>query len=630
MKRILLSCFYLAATLWLPAQTAPIYLLFTRDCMDQLEYHYTYGTNTMLTYSVHPRAEEQYLLTAGQPAISSPSIPPGTLNCREFNLNAAFVDAINKNVRPVYMVHQTPNGYTLVPLAAATQITRYGAVFQFRTPRYAFAVDTNNLVYEQNLALPGTNAYLYFSGVKVHNCRNEYSFRRVPTQNNTERSDFDFIPGIGIIGDRTGNSAAEAENNQLQLSKFNGSALEDYIAMLCPNKGGSSVSKWAGQAPYGTTATVPPANQDKEQASIQQNGGIPSVASGPPYGRVVNCPEPMGPGYHIMQPGETLNAVSRTYGVEVKSLIRWNKIQNPDKVQVCQKIWLKSPPAQTSPKGEAPAPVQHSAKSQMAPTVVNQSIYWNQQQAQVQQPSTPQPVTYNYVPQQNNMREYVAPQTIAPTTTTTTYQPGALYTIRKGETLRSIARNNNVSEARLRMLNGMPPAGNVTLRIGQQLVVTENAPAPATYSYPPAGTTNPTSGAFLSTPATTYPTNTYPTTNPANTGPAPIQYNTPTTTAPTGYEDRDRFYETPVTGTPNPQATTTTTPQNPPRTAQSQLPQQNNAPNYQEYIVKEGETINSIAIKFKANAQELAIVNNKELTETLIAGQRILVPVKPN
>ena len=46
--------------------------------------------------------------------------------------------------------------------------------------------------------------------------------------------------------------------------------------------------------------------------------------------------------------------------------------------------------------------------------------------------------------------------------------------------------------------------------------------------------------------------------------------------------------------------------------------------------MKEGETINSIAIKFKANAQELAIVNNKELAETLIAGQRILVPVKPN
>ncbi|MBL7776213.1 MAG: LysM peptidoglycan-binding domain-containing protein, partial [Saprospiraceae bacterium] len=47
---------------------------------------------------------------------------------------------------------------------------------------------------------------------------------------------------------------------------------------------------------------------------------------------------------------------------------------------------------------------------------------------------------------------------------------------------------------------------------------------------------------------------------------------------------------------------------------------------FQEYIVREGDTINSVAIKFKVNAQELALVNNKEPNETLIAGQRLLIP----
>jgi LysM repeat protein len=47
---------------------------------------------------------------------------------------------------------------------------------------------------------------------------------------------------------------------------------------------------------------------------------------------------------------------------------------------------------------------------------------------------------------------------------------------------------------------------------------------------------------------------------------------------------------------------------------------------FQEYIVRQGDTINSIAIKFNANAQELALVNNKEPNETLIAGQRLLIP----
>lgn len=64
----------------------------------------------------------------------------------------------------------------------------------------------------------------------------------------SERTDIDFIPGVGITTDRTGKSAAEAENNQSRLTKVNGLALEDYITMLCPAGGGSTVSKWAGQA----------------------------------------------------------------------------------------------------------------------------------------------------------------------------------------------------------------------------------------------------------------------------------------------------------------------------------------------------------------------------------------------
>jgi LysM repeat protein len=36
--------------------------------------------------------------------------------------------------------------------------------------------------------------------------------------------------------------------------------------------------------------------------------------------------------------------------------------------------------------------------------------------------------------------------------------------------------------------------------------------------------------------------------------------------------------------------------------------------------------MNSIAIKYNTSAQELALLNNKEVNEVLIAGQRILIP----
>lgn len=47
---------------------------------------------------------------------------------------------------------------------------------------------------------------------------------------------------------------------------------------------------------------------------------------------------------------------------------------------------------------------------------------------------------------------------------------------------------------------------------------------------------------------------------------------------------------------------------------------------YQEYEVQKGDTMQSVARKFKTTAQELAIINNKEVNETLIVGQRILTP----
>jgi hypothetical protein len=46
---------------------------------------------------------------------------------------------------------------------------------------------------------------------------------------------------------------------------------------------------------------------------------------------------------------------------------------------------------------------------------------------------------------------------------------------------------------------------------------------------------------------------------------------------------------------------------------------------YQEYVVQKGDTMQSVARKFKTTAQELAIIK-KEVNETLIVGQRILAP----
>jgi len=44
---------------------------------------------------------------------------------------------------------------------------------------------------------------------------------------------------------------------------------------------------------------------------------------------------------HRVQPGETLEKIAEKYNVTVEDLIRWNKIQNPNRIAVDQLLKIK-------------------------------------------------------------------------------------------------------------------------------------------------------------------------------------------------------------------------------------------------------------------------------------------------
>jgi len=229
---------------------------------------------------------------------------------------------------------------------------------------------------------------------------------------------------------------------------------------------------------------------------------------------LVNCPESPGEGYHIVQPHETLYGISRAYEIPVKSLIAWNKIKFPDVIEVCQKIWLRKPPADAGTlayKG-ATQPATYSTPSEKA--VVRQEVYW--QNKSVYQPpvsAVAQPQIYN-------------PNLNTPT-------------------------------------------------------------QPQQYNYnQPQSTIQPTGSNFM-----------------------PELYNYPTTGQPQ-YTSPASHNAQPALSQPYSAVTVTS-------------PSQQLA--YFQYVVMEGESINSVAFKFNVNAQELAIVNSKEPDGMLVAGQRLLI-----
>ena len=605
MKRTFIALLSLLCTAGLlSAQQTPLYLLYNSNCMDQLEYRYIYAGTSVVAYSINPSANEQYILTTGSSGINSPTLPPNTVSCGQYTFNDQFLSDVNNVSRQVYIVHQQTSGYLLVPVIAATQVVRSGTYYLYKAPNYAFAIDTSNLVYESNIATGSSDWYLYFNGLKIRSCFYEYSFKREPTKVSQERSEFDFIPTVGITSERTGMTAVEAENNQYRLVKVNGMALEDYINSKCkgitPPAGNttSPLSKYTPQVGYGPGATQ---GGDKETASMTNvQPGSSTDPMGPPP--LVNCPEYPGEGYHIVQPKETLNGISRAYNVPVKSLVSWNKIKDPDLILICQKIWLRKPPANATSLAYKGEPASYSAEG---PVVRRQDAYWNT--APQTQPATTPPAVYSTTP------------TVNPATQPS-YRPGAqpiVHVVKQGETLYGIGRLYNVSEAEMRRINKYPPSGQVLLQPGMQLFVSDCCPDQQTQ--PNTTTTQPNYQPNYQPNQPNYQPNyqpgyqpgTQPAGNQPNTGGVlPNLYNTPSGVQPLA----------PATyGQPS-----STAPQTTPVSTQ---PQDAKKPTYfKEYIVREGDTMNSIAIKYKVSVQELALVNNKEQNETLIAGQRLLIP----
>ena len=579
MKKIILSILSLSSLHALPAQS-PVYVLFNSGCMDQLEYRYTKSGNSVFAYSVRPNADEQYIFMSGESGMPTQTLPEGTYDCRNLALNDETVRTINQQsaVRQMYIIIQRPQDYLMMPVYSATQIKRVASYYLLVSPKFVFAIDTTRLSYQDNLQGESSPSVIRFTGSKLANCRYQYSFHGEPARNYKESMDFDFIFGLGIINNRIGATTVEQQDSEMRLIGVNGSYLENYLAGICQNTlqantTGNSASKWTGTAETGYLG------EDKEQASAAGNANTWKPDQGAQSGmqHLLNCPEQPGPGYHIVQRGESLKAIARTYNVDLKSVIRWNNIKNPDHIEVCQKIWLQKPAAEASAASKGISGQSYAGAG--GPTVFNQSVYWNQNTT---------PGQYNYTPNQYNYSpaQYNTPQT-------------GVHYVQKGETLFGIAKRYGCAEECFRRANNMPLEGNVTIKAGQTLVIPEctcQTTGQAAVTYNASRTAAPVVPPEVSN----------------------LLNNQTQTQAPVVYDYKTVRQDKPVVTNPLQGINAA-----PGQQQQSNL--QGELPPTQEYIVRQGETMNSIAIKFKMSVAELAQLNSVGQDEKLAPGKRLVV-----
>jgi LysM repeat protein len=627
MKQIIFSVAAFFALQILPAQDVT-YVLFNRDCMNQLEYRYSYsnlkGDNAVWAYSVKPNVQEHFIFMTEGEGHYSPELPDGTVSCKNLNLDDAFVAGINRDAFQMLIVFQRQSGgYWLMPVASATAVARKGSKYWVRSQQSSFQFDTLRLVNEQNLALTGSPTAAYYSGQKLNNCLTEYSFHCEPPKSGQVRSDLQLIPSIGIVNDRTGSSASQAMENELQLVKVNGKLLEDYIADACP-EGSKKIAVSKSQKPAGYSEDK--YETDKELASIRQNKAdeqTPARYSTDAEGFA--CAEQWEPGTHIVQKGENLRAIARTYKVTEQELIKWNKIQNPDQIEICQKIWLKAD--RNKPKietGKEPDSGTKVSSAEIGKTVKPQGITQNSKEASKVQDTKKlepsRPVVYSDGATDDQDEVYSkTKKTAAP----------RIHTVRRGEYLYKIAKMYVCPEECIRIANALPLEGDEPLTIGQELIIPEctctvDGKVIKKSSAPPVEAAKPVVKKQ----------------EPLVEKQGPVKPKKPRvnildeTDSPVQYSNDDQFPEPEVPAkikkneTPLYEDDATPVSDKKPISGNVKKKETPKVPLFKEHLVKQGENLNSIAAKYKVDAFELSQVNGLDPKEKLIPGKLILIPVE--
>ncbi len=83
---------------------------------------------------------------------------------------------------------------------------------------------------------------------------------------------------------------------------------------------------------------------------------LPTTAAPVPTARPVGSPTPTGPVFYTVQPGDTLLAIARAYGVTLEALMEANGITDPNLLHVGQTLVIPTGPLPTATASPVPAP----------------------------------------------------------------------------------------------------------------------------------------------------------------------------------------------------------------------------------------------------------------------------------
>ena len=314
-----------------------IYIVYDENCMDRLEYgEYTGdGESTYAVYHINISTSEKIVLEVGRESRNEQRyIPSNFWRCDNANFGLELIQSVNLNVDNIFLVKKAGRKrYIISRVRNASYYKLENEIVQYFSSKYKFEFDLQAGTIGENIAFENPRAEVYFEGRLDNECSGAYIFRQYSeAKNSPAHTDIVLVPEIGIVEERSGKSVEDAFNNQLSLDRVNDMSLAVYLNRLCGD--GTMTDEVVLEEADMTEEDPAEVNNDQQPAESDFTERSP--------GNDISGGEPTAE-QHIVLRGETLYKISRKYNVSVAQLQSWNDLSNNSIIFPGDKIWVSSP-----------------------------------------------------------------------------------------------------------------------------------------------------------------------------------------------------------------------------------------------------------------------------------------------
>lgn len=224
-----------------------IYLEYDAACMDRYEYRYQGVQSSLghIVYHVRLNDREKVILEVGvESKMDYESRPSNVKKCRDISLNERVVREINRGDLQVFIVKRNAKGYNVSPVGIASyaQISPKG--IGFSAIDNIFAYEYTQPANGANLAKRDSDSKVFFNGKLSHTCPKKYLFTKTKQKAGKNYAELTIIPEIGVVQEKTGFNQTDAENNVMELVSVNGIPFENYLSDYCRSQNSTSSSRF--------------------------------------------------------------------------------------------------------------------------------------------------------------------------------------------------------------------------------------------------------------------------------------------------------------------------------------------------------------------------------------------------